>query len=69
MMLLGISIIIFILVIGLIIYANYPVKSGMSYDDSCRCGGGGCPNCPCNNCGIPRKRCECRPPGGGCSFC
>jgi hypothetical protein len=67
MMLLGISIIIFILVIGLIIYSNYPVKTSMSSND-CNCGGGGCANCPCNGCGVPKKRCRC-PPQGSCSFC
>ncbi len=48
----------------MIIYANWPAKSsGQSCGQSC----GGCPNCPCNRCGMPPKRCGCAPKG--CPFC
>lgn len=65
MWLLTASIILFFIVIAMIIYANWPSSMGGS---SCGCGGGGCPQCPCNRCGQPKKRCGC-PPSGGCSFC
>lgn len=60
------SIIIFIIVIGMIIYANQP--SNTSAQGCGRCGGGGCPQCPCNRCGVPKQRCGC-PKQGGCQFC
>jgi hypothetical protein len=69
MMLLTVSIVIFIIVIALIIYGNMPPSaSGVSCG---RCGGGGCPNCPCNNCGEPAKQCQCGggAQAGGCAFC
>lgn len=65
MWLLSASIILFIIVIGLIIYSNMPQRSG----GGCGCGGMGCNNCPCNRCGMPRRRCGCGPPKGGCPFC
>ncbi len=63
MMLLTASIILFFIVIGFIVYANWPRMGGQG---GCGCGGGGCPNCPCNRCGMPKPRCGCK---GGCSFC
>ena len=62
MMLLTISIIVFIIVIALIVYANWPAASS---GNSC---GGECPPPPCNSCGVPKPRCRC-PPAGGCKFC
>jgi hypothetical protein len=60
MMLLIVSIIVFLVVIGLIFYANMPRQCGQ--------GCGGCPQCPCRKCGMPRKRCGCGSQGG-CPFC
>ena len=66
MWLLTASIILFFIVIAMIIYANWPASaSGSSCGGGC---GGGCPSCPCNRCGMPKKRCGCQP-SGGCSFC
>ncbi len=66
MWLLTVSIVIFIIVIAMIIYANKPTSTGTQ---GCgRCGGGGCPQCPCNRCGVPKPRCGC-PKQGGCQFC
>jgi len=67
MWLLTFAVILFIIVVGMIIYANWPASaSGQS------CGGcGGCQGCqqnPCNRCGMPKRRCGC-PPAGGCPFC
>lgn len=67
MWLLTASIILFFIVIAMIIYANWPSTSSNSSGCGGRCGGG-CPNCPCNRCGMPKKRCGCQP-SGGCSFC
>lgn len=68
MFLLTVTIVIFIIVIGLIIYSNMPqMSSGVSCG---KCGGGGCGSCPCNRCGAPRKQCGCgnrRP--DDCPFC
>jgi hypothetical protein len=62
MILLTISIIVFIIVIALIVYANWPAPAS---GNSC----GGCPSeDPCNGCGAPKPRCRC-PPAGGCKFC
>ncbi len=67
MWLLTASIILFFIVIAMIIYANWPASaSGSSCGGGC---GGGCPSCPCNRCGMPKKRCGCQPSSGGCSFC
>jgi hypothetical protein len=66
MWLLTASVILFIIVIGLIIYSNMPQRSG---GGGCGCGGMGCNNCPCNRCGMPKRRCGCGPPKGGCPFC
>lgn len=67
MWLLTASIVIFIIVIGLIIYANMPARSS---GQSCGCGGGGCQNCPCRKCGVPRRKCGCgQATGGECPFC
>ncbi len=71
MWLLTFSIILFFVVIGLIIYANWPATPSES---SCggQCGGG-CSSCQqrnCNRCYKPRNRCGCNgPPAGGCPFC
>lgn len=65
MWLLTFSIILFIVVIAMIIYANWP-SSGPG--QGCGCGSAGCPQCPCNRCGVPKRRCGC-PQQGGCSFC
>lgn len=55
MLLLTISVIVFIIVIALIVYANMPRSKG-------------CPSDSCNQCGMPRRRCGCgKPPG--CPFC
>lgn len=66
MWLLTASIILFFIVIGLIVYANWPA-SGTS------CGGcGGCPSCqqrPCDRCQKPKSHCGCQKPQGGCPFC
>lgn len=65
MWLLTASIILFFIVIAMIIYANWPAgSSGRSCGPSC----GGCPKCPCNQCGQQKSRCGC-PKQGGCSFC
>lgn len=64
MWLLTASVILFIIVVGLIIYSNMPIRGG-----GCGCGGMGCNNCPCNRCGMPRRRCGCGSPKGGCPFC
>jgi hypothetical protein len=65
-MLLTASIILFFIVIGFIVYANWP-RMGVS-QGSCGGGcGGGCPKCPCNRCGMPKPQCGCQK--GGCSFC
>lgn len=66
MWLLTASVVIFIIVIGLIIYANMPASSS---GRSCGCGGSGCSNCPCRKCGAPRKQCGCGQSAGGCPFC
>lgn len=66
MWLLTASIILFFIVIAMIIYANWPSSSmGRSCE---RCSDGGCPQCPCNKCGIPKPKCQC-PSSGSCSFC
>ncbi len=67
MWLLSASIVIFFIVIALIIYANWPAATKATMCGGC--GGRGCNNCPCNRCGMPRKRCGCGPPAGGCPFC
>lgn len=70
MWLLIVSIIVFLIVIGLIAYANWPRSLGSN-----GCAGDDCPGCgscqgPCNRCHKPKNRCGCpKPPGGGCSFC
>jgi hypothetical protein len=65
MWLLTASIVIFFIVIAMIIYANWPSPTPVG---RCGCGGSGCPQCPCDRCGVPRKRCGCQP-SGSCSFC
>jgi hypothetical protein len=59
-------IVIFILVIGFIIYASMPSSTAPT-----SCGGcpTGCPRCSCNRCKMPRRKCGCPPPAGGCPFC
>jgi hypothetical protein len=72
MWLLTFSIILFFVVIGLIIYANWPASASSS---SCGGGcGGGCSSCQkrsCNRCYKPRGQCGCGGGGnsGGCPFC
>ncbi len=67
MWLLTFSVVLFIIVIAMIIYANWPAQSsGVSCGGGC---GGGCPKCPCRQCGMPRPRCRCQSPSGGCPFC
>jgi hypothetical protein len=70
MIILSISVIIFLVIIGLLIYVNWPTKSA-AFTTPCGCGGRGCANCPCNRCGMPRRRCGCQAPSssGGCPFC
>jgi hypothetical protein len=65
MWLLSVSIIIFLIVIALIVYANWPESAS----SDCGCGAPRCQKCPCNKCGVPKKRCGCGPPPGGCPFC
>uniref|UniRef100_A0A6C0DU00 Uncharacterized protein n=1 Tax=viral metagenome TaxID=1070528 RepID=A0A6C0DU00_9ZZZZ len=68
MWLLSASILLFIVVIGLIVYANWPA-SGTSCGGGC---GGGCSSCqqkPCDRCQKPKSRCGCQQPQGGCPFC
>ncbi len=68
MSLLTFSVVLFIIVIALIVYANWPVSASHK---SCRCGGDGCDACqpnPCDRCHKPKSRCGC-PPAGGCPFC
>ncbi len=67
MLLLSASIILFIIVIAFIIYANWP--SATTRQMCGGCGGSGCPQCPCNRCGVPKPRCKCPRTSGGCSFC
>ncbi len=72
MMLLSASILLFFIVIGLIIYANWPASTESAYTSCGRRCGGGCPRCPCNRCGEPKPRCRCATAAaesGGCSFC
>jgi hypothetical protein len=66
MWLLTASIVIFFIVVSMIIYANWP-KPAIKACGSCA--GSGCQQCPCNKCGMPRRRCGCGPPPGGCPFC
>lgn len=67
-MMLTIAVILFIIVIALIVYANWPKNAypcnqcGMS---GRRCG---CSSNSCNQCGMPRRRCGCNKPPG-CPFC
>ena len=68
MWLLTFSTILFIIVVGMIIYANWPSSPKSSFV-GCGCGGGGCPNCPCRQCGAQRAQCGCRQKPAGCSFC
>ena len=73
MILLSIVTIIFFLVIGVLIYRNWPAGStGRS------CGGcGRCGRCqekrkkqrPCGRCGKPAATCPCHKKKGGCPFC
>jgi hypothetical protein len=70
MWLLTASVILFIVIVAMLIYANW-TPSPAPGDGTCggRCGGG-CPNCPCNRCDMPKRRCGCGPRGGGgCPFC
>ncbi len=60
------SIVLFIVVIGFIIYANMPSSTAPTSCGGCSTG---CPKCPCRQCGMPRHRCGCGPPAGGCPFC
>lgn len=71
MFLLMASILIFVVVIGLIIMANWPASSSVAplQGMGCGCGGRGCGNCGCRGCGMPRPRCGCGSQGGQCSFC
>ncbi len=65
MWLLTFLVILFIVIIGLIIYSNFPKSSsGQS------CGGcdQSCPKCPCNRCGMSKKHCRC-PYKMNCQFC
>jgi hypothetical protein len=69
MWLLTFSIILFFVVIGLIIYANWPASPGSGCGGQC---GGGCSSCQrrtCNRCYKPRGQCGCGGGGGGCPFC
>ena len=61
MFLLYFLIALFLVVLGLIVYANWPSS------DSSGCGG--CPTPPCNRCGVPKQNCRCRPKPDGCQFC
>ena len=66
MWLLTVSVILFIVVIGFIVYANWPTSMS---NRKCNCGGGGgCSKCPCNRCGQQKPQCRCNP-AGGCPFC
>lgn len=65
MWLLTVSVILFIAVIGFIVFANWPTSMS---NRKCNCGGGGCPKCPCNRCGQPKQQCRCNA-AGGCPFC
>jgi len=69
MWLLTFSVILFIIVIALIVYANWPKSAS---GKSCGCGGDGCPACEpnsCNRCRKPKNRCGCPAVAGGCPFC
>lgn len=68
MWLLTVSVILFIIVIGFIIYGNWPPKSG---DNKCGCTTNKrCPRCPCNRCGQSKSHCRCNIDGGDrCQFC
>lgn len=66
MWLLTASIILFFIVIGLIVYANWPASSS---GRSCGGGCGGCPDCPCKRCRMPRRQCGCPEKEKGCGFC
>ncbi len=56
MFLLVISIILFIIVLVLLIYPNWPKK----------CGNTNVQQNPCNKCGQPKNHCGCNPK---CTFC
>ena len=70
MLLLSILIFLFILVVGMIVYANWPdYSSGTSCGASCD----GCNTCkpsrpPCGQCGQSKRSCRC-PKKDGCQFC
>ena len=70
MLILVFSIILFIVVIGFLIYPNLPA---LSTGRSCGCGqaqsNAECPKCPCNRCGQAKHHCRCNAAAGGCSFC
>lgn len=63
------AIILFIIVIGLIIYANWPATAtGASCGGGCGGGYSSCQQRPCGGCHKPKNRCGC-PKQGGCPFC
>lgn len=67
MWLLSFAVLLFIIVVGMIIYANWPT---MSSGQSCGgCQQSSCSQCPCNRCGMSRKRCGCQMRPQGCPFC
>lgn len=69
MLLLIVLTLIFIAIIGMIIYANWP--AGDLSRDRCGCGGldDQCPRCPCKRCGQPKSDCRCPHRKQGCPFC
>ena len=73
-LLLPILIIIFIAIIGFIIYANWPSPAAaVTPEQTCQsCGAPpkqcGCRPPPCGRCGMPKPQCGC-PMKAGCAFC
>lgn len=65
MFLLYFLIALFLVVISLIVYANWPASSSGNSCGDC----GNCSTCPCRRCGMPKPRCNCRPKNNECQFC
>jgi hypothetical protein len=70
MWLLFVSILLFVIVIGLLVIAYLPAsRASVDSKEVCQCGKG-CPRCPCQRCGMPRAGCGCGVNReGGCPFC
>jgi len=74
-MLLPILIIIFLAIIGFIVFANWPTApaAAVTPDQTCQSCGAPPKRCrcgppPCGQCGMPKPQCGC-PKMDGCAFC